>query len=156
MKKDFEQVRQALEEHLTSINENTTEIQSLFDYLQEMDVKIEKFSERLDALQMSMGQAIEKPCVDPLDHVEKQIFLILYTEQMPISFNEISLKTGISLSTIPDAVSSLISKGVPLLRSKIGAQIFFKLSPSFKEMQAKENLINLSLQSFIEQSIIED
>ena len=45
---EFHQVKQALEEHLNSINENTTEIQALFDYLQEMEIKVEKMSQRLD------------------------------------------------------------------------------------------------------------
>ena len=32
-------LQQALEEHLTAINENTTEIQALFDYLHELEIK---------------------------------------------------------------------------------------------------------------------
>ncbi len=50
MKVDFTAIRQALEEHLSGINENTAEIQVLFDYVHELEVKFEKFSQRLDKL----------------------------------------------------------------------------------------------------------
>jgi hypothetical protein len=150
VKKDFNVIRSALEEHLSAINENTTEIQTMFDFLQEMEIKIDKLSQRLDGMQLNLGQPIEKPFVEPLDHLEKNVFLIFYTEDSPLSYEEVSLKARLPVSSIPDCVSSLINKGIPLLRSLVNGQIFFKLSPSFKEMQAKENLVNLSLSSFIE------
>ena len=150
MRKDFHVIRHALEEHLSAINENTSEIQAMFDFLQEMEMKLEKMSERVDNMQLNLGQPLEKPCVRPLDTSEKNIFLLFYTENIPLSYNEISHKARIAISFVPDIVSSLINKGVPLLRSRVNDQLFFKLSPSFKEMQAKENLVNLSLSSFIE------
>ena len=150
MKHDFKEVRDALEEHLTAINENTSEIQAMFDYLKEMEIKIDKLSQRLDNMQLNLGHPLEKPFVKPLDQLEKNVFLVLYTEEMPLSYEEISTKGRVALSSVPDCVSSLIDKGVPLLRSMVNGQLFFKISPSFKELQAKENLVNLSLMSFIE------
>ena len=149
-KKEFKEIRNVLEEHLSSINENTTEIQTLFDYLQEMEIKIDRFSQRLDNIQLSVGNPLEKPDIKPLDQEEKKVFLLFYTENMPLSYSEISLKAKIPISMVPDYISSLIEKNVPLLRSMINNQVFFKLSPSFKEIQAKENLVNLSLMSFID------
>ncbi len=150
MKKEFKLIRQALEEHLSSINENTSEIQAMFDYLQETDLKVDKLSQRLENLQLSLGKPIEKPTISPLNQLEKKVFLILYTEETPLSYEEICAKAEIPLSTIPECISSIIDKGIPLLRSLVNDRLFFKLSPSFKELQAKDNLINLSLQSFIE------
>ena len=37
----FSNIRAALEEHLSAINENSNEIQALFDYLQDMESKID-------------------------------------------------------------------------------------------------------------------
>ena len=150
MKKNFDVVRHALEEHLSAINENTTEIQAMFDYLQEMEVKIDKLTQRVDNLQLNVGQPVEKPFIGSLNQLEKKVFLILYTEETPLSYSEISEKSRIPFSVVSDCISSLIKKGVPLLRSSVNAQMFFKLSPTFKEMQAKQNVINLSLESFIE------
>ncbi len=152
MEKEFAKIRQELEEHLSAINENTTEIQALFDYFQEIELKIEKVSQRLDAIQLStLDQPLSlKPLVSPLNHVEKKVFLVLYTEETPLSYHEIGNKAKLPYSIIPECVSSLTTKGIPLLRSFYNDQLFLKLDPQFKEVQAKENLVNLSLHSFME------
>ncbi|MBI4983260.1 hypothetical protein HZC32_01310 [Candidatus Woesearchaeota archaeon] len=144
-------VRQALEEHLSAINENTLEIQSLFDYIQEVEVKLEKLSQRLDQLQIAANNCSpSKPIISPLNQTEKKVFLTLYTEEMPLSYREIAGRAQVSLSVVPECVSSLAGKGIPLARTFCNDQIFIKIDPNFKELQAKENLINLSLQSFME------
>ena len=152
MEREFIKIRQALEEHLSAINENTTEIQALFDYLQEVEIKIEKMSQRLDALQLSScDQPLSlKPLVSPLNHIEKKVFLVLYTEETPLSYHEIANKAKLPFSIIPECISTLTTKGIPLLRSFYNDQLFLKLDPQFKEIQAKENLVNFSLQSFME------
>ena len=149
MKEKFKIIRNALEEHLSAINENTSEIQALFDYLQEMEIKVDKISQRIDNLQLDMGQEVDKPHIEPLNHLEKKVFLIFYTEDCSLSYREIAMKARIPLSSVEGSVSTLIDKGIPLLRTLVNNQLFFKLSPSFKEMQAKENLVNLSLESFM-------
>lgn len=149
MKKEFKQVRQDLEEHLSAINENTLEIQALLDYLQEMETKLDKFGQRLDQLQLK-DPSSEKPFVSPLDQLEKKIFLVLYTEEEPLTFREIAAKANLPDALVPEAISSLVQKGVPLHRSSFNNRLFFKLDPRFKELQAKENLVNLSLQSFLD------
>jgi len=149
MKEKFEVIRNALEEHLSAINENTSEIQAMFDYLQELEIKVDKLSHRLDNLQLNTGGEIDKPVIQPLDHIERKVFLVLYTEDMPLSSREIGMKSRVPLSAVSECISSITDKGIPLLRSLVNNQIYFRLSPSFKEIQAKENLINLSLQSFM-------
>jgi len=146
MKLEFEQIRTALEEHLSSINENSSEIQALFDFLHQLEVKVDKLSMRIDQMQMSSP---EKISVSPLDHTEKKIFLILYTEETPLSFDEIAVRANLPKSIVPDCVSNLILKGIPLQRSSYNNKLFLQLEPTFKELQAKENIINLSLNSFL-------
>ena len=149
MKQEFNFIRKQLEDHLSAINENTSEIQALLDYLQQIETKIEKISQRMDVLQLQDDNLKCKPAVEPLTQIEKKIFLILYTEENPLTFIEISEKTRLVPSLIPDYISSMVHKGVPLQRSSFNNHLFFKLDPKFKEIQAKENIINLSLQSFI-------
>ena len=103
----------------------------------------------MDVLQLQDDNLKCKPAVEPLTQIEKKIFLILYTEENPLTFIEISEKTRLVPSLIPDYISSMVHKGVPLQRSSFNNHLFFKLDPKFKEIQAKENIINLSLQSFI-------
>jgi len=147
MKREFEVIRHALEEHLTGINENTSEIQALFDYLHELEIKIDKVTSRIDGMQINND--VDKVNLEPLNHLEKKIFLVFYTEDLPLSYEEISARGRVPITIVPESVSSLIHKGIPLLRSFVNNRMFFRLSPSFKEAQAKENLVNLSLQSFM-------
>ena len=147
---ELQQLRNTVDEHLSAINGNTQEITVLFDYLRELDAKFERLTQRLDNLQLSIGKPLEKPLITPLNHEEKKIFLQLYTENLPLTSGEIAVKVGLDITTVPDFISSLIGKGVPLQRSFANNQFFFSLDPHFKEVQAKENVINLSLQSFME------
>ncbi|HLC81306.1 MAG TPA: hypothetical protein VJH68_01490 [Candidatus Nanoarchaeia archaeon] len=149
MAKEFNFIRKQLEDHLFAINENTSEIQALLDYLREVEVKVEKVSQRMDLLQLQDNRHNCKPAVEPLTQIEKKIFLTLYTEENPLTFPEIAEKSGLVPSLIPDYISSIVHKGVPLQRSSFNSRLFFKLEPKFKELQAKENIINLSLQSFL-------
>ncbi|PIZ50987.1 hypothetical protein COY27_05010 [Candidatus Woesearchaeota archaeon CG_4_10_14_0_2_um_filter_33_13] len=146
---EFHNIRQALDEHLSAINGNTTEIQSLFDYLQELDVKIEKLSQRLDGLQLSQGLPLPKLTIQPLNQTERKLFLVLYTEEAPLSFREIAERANVPNSIIPDCISALAQKGIPLSRTFCNEQLFIKMDPVFKEIQAKENIVNLSLESFM-------
>ena len=73
--KDLDIIKKILEDHLCSINENTTEIQALFDYLQELEIKWDKISQRLDNLQLNQGQAIPKPIISPLNQMERKVFV---------------------------------------------------------------------------------
>lgn len=151
MKKELKQIRQDLEEHLSAINENTLEIQALLDYLQEIEIKTDKLSQRLDQLQLKDSSTDRKLVILPLDQLEKKIFLVLYTEHEALSYSEIAKKSSLPASLIPEAVSSLVQKGLPLQRSYFNNHLFFQLDASFKELQAKENLVNLSLQSFLKE-----
>lgn len=147
IKTKFEEVRTNLEEHLSAINENSSEIQALFDYLQDMEIKIDKLNARLDQVQLAQGECAKEQ-FDPLDNVEKQIFLVLYTEEMALSLKELAEKAKVPFELVQNYVTSLSRKGIPIIRSVFNKQIFVQLEQKFKERQAKENLINLSLESF--------
>ncbi len=149
MKETFETIKQDLEEHLSSINENTSEIQALFDYIGQVEKKIDAIAQRLDGLQLgSTGN--ERKAILPFDHEERQIFLVLYTQESAMTFDEIAQKSGVARAIVPERISSLVHKGVPLHRSYFNDQLFLQLDSAFKELQAKENIINLSLHSFID------
>ena len=150
MNKEFATVRKMLEEHLAAINDNTGEIQALFDFLQELETKVDKLSQRLDQTQLDFGLPRMKPVIAPLNHTERKAFLVLYTEESLVTYPELAQKANLSVSIVPECISSLIQKGIPFRRSFFENQLLVGLEPGFKELQAKENIINLSLQSFME------
>ena len=148
-KKELEKIRNDLDEHLSTINENTVEIQGIFDYLNEVENKIDKISRRMERLQLSQDKPLEKPTISPLTQIETKVFLALYTEETPLSYNEISARTQLTIELVQESICAIARKGIPLQRSFVNNQQFLKISPEFKEWQAKENVINLSLQSFM-------
>lgn len=147
-RKNLASIRQELSEHLSAINENTGELQSFFDYLQEIEQKLDKLSQRLDQLQLQSNFPKEKPYIAPLNTTEKKLFLTFYTEGNPLSCLELSQKSGVPLSIIREFLTSLSQKGIPLTRAFLNNQTCYQIDPQFKEWQAKENIINLSLDSF--------
>ena len=149
LRKNVSLIRQNLSEHLSAINENTSELQSFFDYLQELDQKIEKISQRIDHLQLQNNFPQEKPFITPLNSTEKKIFLTLYTEEEPLNCLEISQKSGVPLSIIREQTASLYKKGIPLVRLFKDNSTTYRLDSQFKEWQAKNNIVPLSLNSFI-------
>ncbi len=152
---DFPELKQEIEEHLSAINENTAEIQVLFDFLQQLEKKIDGLSLRLDTIQLALKNNPHNPAVTgkkeyALSAIEKQIFLALYTESTPLSFQEIAVKANLPASLVPECISTLIEKGIPLTKSFYNDRLFLTLEPQFKELQARENVINLSLHNFTE------
>ena len=51
----FSEIHDEFQEHLESINENTTEIQSNYTYLCELDNKIAKLNERIDEIHLILA-----------------------------------------------------------------------------------------------------
>ena len=144
---DLKNILSSLEDHLQSINDNSAEIQSLFDYLQELELKMDRLSTRLDEVQIQHEHMIKKN-IQPLNHLEKQIFLVLYTEEFAMTVKDICEKTKLPSSVVQERINTIISKGVPLVRSYVDKQVYIQIDGQFKERQAKENLVNLSLDSF--------
>lgn len=149
LKKQLFLVKENLSEHLSAINENTSELQSFFDYLQELEQKLEKISQRVDQIQLQVKVPKDKPYIAPLNNTEKKLFLALYTEENALNCLELSQKSGIPFSIIREHLNALSQKGIPLLRSFANNQTFYQIDARFKDWQAKENIINLSLESFM-------
>ena len=149
VKNILSQMREELDEHLHAINENTEEIQSNYAYVQKLDTKLEQVMARLNHIELLLEGQSKKPAIQPLTHAEKQVFLVLYTEETPLTYTGIAERTGYTECIIQQHIANLIEKGIPIVKSYINSTPFIKVQPEFKEMQAKENLINLSLKSFV-------
>lgn len=143
-------MREELDDHFAAINENTNEIQSNYAYVQKLENKIDQVLARLDRVEMLLEGQAQRPSIKPLTHAEKQIFLVLYTEEAPLTYSGIAGFTGCSEALVKHHIADLIEKGVPIVKSYFNGNPFLKLNPKFKEQQAKENIINLSLKSFVD------
>lgn len=158
LRSEFEGIRQEFEEHLQAINENTSEIASNFEYVSEIEAKLDRLSERVDVMQMYMESSLgmqtakkERFDIKRLSRKEQQVFLVIYTleeEKGKLTYKDIAEKLGISEHLTASYVTSLIEKGIPIVKRYINSRPYFGLDPDFKTLQAKENILQLSLEEF--------
>ena len=158
LKGEFTKIKHDFEEHLQAINENTNEIAANYEYICELESKLDKLSERVDQIQMYMGTnssiVIAKRNnfeVKRLNKMEQEVFLVIYTleeEKGSLTYWDIAKKLNISEQLAGSYITSMIEKGVPIIKRYINARPYLKLDPEFKTLQAKENILQLSLQEF--------
>jgi len=155
VKKAFDAVKEEFNVHLDTINQNTSEVQKIYDYLAEIDSKIEKLNERIDGLQMNINpEMTENQFNVELTHREQEVFVVLYAAQEKITMSEIAKRLGFTDEMVNRYVYNLISKGIPILKqfTKKGMNIYLDLK--FKEMQARKNI--LKIDESISKQLIDD
>jgi len=143
VKKAFESIREELNVHLDTINQNTSEVQSIYDYLGELDSKIEKLSERIDEMQMFINPGYDTKFDVELTHREQEVFLVLYAETNKITAKDIARKLGFTDEMVNRYVYNLISKGIPILKHFVDNQLFLHLDLKFKDLQARKNILKI-------------
>jgi len=144
-------INEEFEEHLLSINENTSEIQENSAYLYELDNKISKLNERISDIYMILSKMTGKKLrkmpafedIDPLTEKEKLVFLNLYTEEKPITFTDLSNKLNMSIELTRQYIISLIEKGIPIQKTFKNTRPYLLLDQKFKNLQAKKNILKI-------------
>ncbi|VVB81297.1 Uncharacterised protein [uncultured archaeon] len=145
----LECMREELDDHRQAINENTDELSATTEFLNELNRKLDKLSERIDELTLLVrGSKVEK-CfeIQPLSGKEKEVFQALYllTETQPYaSYEQIAKDLPMSKSVVMDNITSMIQKGVPVVKKLDGTTVFLKLDPEFRLIQSKENVVGLN------------
>ena len=149
IKENFDSMKNELDEHRESINDNAAEIGESFNALAEFDERLQKIDERVAELQMLMKQLVENNTAPKANYIlskyEQKIFTLLYTEEdNALTVSDIAIRLDLSELIVKAALSSLVKKGIPILKAQINQKTYLKLDAEFKELQAKENILNLS------------
>jgi len=157
-KYELNSIKHEIEDHLQTINENTNEISANYEYICEIENKIDKMRERLDRIEMGIESRpeviVEKKKsfeIRRLNKREQEVFLVIYTleeEKGSITYGDIAERLGMSEHLAGSYVTSLIEKGVPILKKYVNSAPHLRLDPEFKTLQTKENILQLSLQEF--------
>ncbi len=144
IKHAFNGIKAEFNEHLDTINQNTTEITSLYDYVAEVEHKIDKLTERLDELQMSINPDMTHEKFDiELTHREQETFMVLYSQQEKITAKKIARVLGFTDEMVNRYVYNLITKGVPIIKQFNGEEVFLLLDGRFKDLQARKNVLKI-------------
>jgi biotin operon repressor len=149
LRKSLNDLKEQVEDHLISINENTNEIQSNYEYCFEIESKINKLQERMDEISMILttGKTNEQTKIPNLTTVEKGIFLALYTlteEREYISYYEIAEAVNLSETLVMNYITILIEKGIPIIKNFSDGITRLKLSSYFKTLQTKSNILKIN------------
>lgn len=145
----FNSVKGEMDDHLTAINENTEELQEHKSHFSELELRFEKLQEKVDDIHMMLAALTAKEKGFVLTDSEKAVFMVLYSiEQTPLSYSDIAIRTGLTELSVKAHIYSMISKGIPITERQIDGQSFFRLDKKFKELQAKENILKISVENF--------
>lgn len=158
LRHEFTEIKHNFEEHLQAINENTNEISANYEYICEIESKLDRLNERIDQIHMYLesqaGVSVAKKSyfdVKRLNRREQEVFLVIYTleeEKGSVTYEDIAKRLGISEQLAGNYVTSIIEKGVPIIKRYINSKPHLRLDPEFKTLQAKENILQLSLMEF--------
>jgi len=142
----FSIIKEEMEDHLQSINENTVEVSNNLSRVSSVEQKLDKLSERIDEIHLLFRQIAsnsQKSISLTLD--EQKVFLILYTNESFMSPQSISQKFGLDVDLVFEGLLSMSDKGVPLDKQLINGMQYFKISSNFKESQAKEEIVKIDV-----------
>lgn len=144
----FSSIREQLDDHLISINENTNEIHSNFEALCELNNKVEKLGERLDKIEASLFGHQTQPVfkVKPLSKKEKELFLALYTlleSRQHVTYRDLSRIVCWPEALVASYITMLIAKGVPIQKRFLDKKAILSLDKHFKQLQAKKNILGI-------------
>ena len=150
LRESFEKIKEELEEHLETINQNTNEIQANYEFIQRLEQRLEKINEKLEEIRIHLD-IIKEDVSKAKDNFEgtrlttreQEVFLVLYTTTDFLSYKQIAKRVGLTESLVSNYATNLIEKGIPILKKYINKVAYVKLDSRFKEMQAKENILEI-------------
>jgi predicted nucleic acid-binding Zn-ribbon protein len=151
IKDAFSKVKTEMDEHRESINANTNEIQTMYEYICRLESQIEKMKERFDEMSMFYANAGSPRdlnegdySIRSADENEKEAFLALYSSSEHHSaLKDLARRIGRDVEQTARLFESLAHKGVPIKLYSVNNEKFLYLDPEFKGLQAKHNIMEI-------------
>lgn len=145
----FRKIKEERDEHLESINQLTSELQTAFEYISDLENKYDKIKENIDELMIFKNSILlnDKSHFSNivLSLEEQKLFQTLYVfgEKEPLSENFIIKKLDLNDTSFRLLLSSLLDKKIPITKERIGNEWYFNIDLRFRDMQTKEQLIKV-------------
>jgi|TARA_Y100000294_G_C8507427_1_gene317278 hypothetical protein len=145
LKGAFRSSKDELDMHLDTINQNTNEIQTNYESIAELDVKIEKLADKIDELQLLLNPSNYNFSEVNLSKIEQEFFLNLYTVEDRISITNFARKCGLTIEMCESMLQRMISKGIPIVKQLVDNMVFISLEYTFKDLQARKNFLKIDV-----------
>ncbi len=127
-----------LDDYRESINQHDDEIKELYS-------TIEKLREQMDEQKLMFGNKTVFDSSLNLTFEEKKLLLLLYASDFLLSKHDISNKLRIESCLVDSYFDDLALKGIPIIKQKsLNNEIFYSLDQKFKELQAKQNILQVT------------
>lgn len=142
-------VQNELDEYRECLNEGTNEIHSLYEYIHQVDKKVERALERLDELTLLVKDKKQGKewLFTPLTSREKEVFQVVYvltTHRPYTSYKEIAKRLKTTTNLVGNYITLLIQKGIPVQKKYFDGQVWITLHPEFRKAQAKGNIVGVN------------
>jgi predicted transcriptional regulator len=144
IKAAFKATKEELDIHLDSINRNTNEIHGNYEYLAELEAKIDKLSDKVDELQMQVNPHFYT--FDPnikLSSREQEVFMALYTSDGRVTANDVARQLSLTEEIVERIVGNIAAKDVPIVKHVLGDEVFLSIEYHFKDLQARKNILQI-------------
>jgi predicted transcriptional regulator len=141
LKEAFSRIKEELDSHLETINQNTNEISANYEYMLDLEKKIDKLNERIEELQLAISHLrgekiraqdiLESNKKDELSTREKEIILLLSSFDA-LTISEIAKKLGLTDELIRKCISEMVLKGIPLVKFYRGNLLYISMDKKSK------------------------
>ncbi len=139
----FNAVHREFEDHLQSINENTSEIMENRYMIISLQERLDKIASDIACLKRQLSHTIP----NRLSVREQEVFLCVYSEQRGVSVSHISARLQLPVGVVEDVLESLRIKNIPLYFRETDSGMFVTLDPAFRELQSTRNVVGI--ESFV-------
>lgn len=141
----FSKIKEEFEDHLESINQNTIEIQSSFEYLSRLASSVEKIEQRLARLENETPREKRSETV-LLTREEEEVYAVLLDssrQRQLLTYDRIAQKVDVSKTFCAHIVSSLVDKGVPVLKKFSNGDVFLEIESHFVNNETLINVVTI-------------
>ena len=144
LRNSFSAIKEEFEDHLQTINENTSEIKCHENHMNELDVRITKLEEKIDMVQLMIKEMISQSRVRiELTRDEQKTFLILYTHDDFLPAQRIAAKVDMNTDSVEEGMRAMQDKGIPIVMNQLQGKPVYKLDETFKQRQAQHQIITI-------------
>ena len=104
---------------------------------------MERITEEREQSYLLVDEEFKAEKLSPLTRREQEVFMVLYTNDEELTYLDISRKLGLKEDSVKDYISSMCTKGVPIIKKFIPNSVLISLDPEFRSLQAKENILSI-------------
>ncbi len=147
IKDAFGSIKDDLDMHLDSINQNTNEIQANNEQLVELELKLEKLTDRFDELNLMLNPSLSSERFEniKLNSREQELFMHIYLVEDRIPMSLLAKRAGLPIELCESILNNLMRKNIPLIRQLVDGAMYISLDYNFKDLQARKNILNIDM-----------